>query len=147
VSGTDTSAVHDRLNADDEIVVASPQSFGLVFAAVFAIYGGIAPLLRHRPLRAWALVVSVLLLAIAAAAPRLLNPAAQLWQRVGLLLHHVVNPVVMAVLYYGAVTPCAVIMRTLGRGWNDRLDIDRGAESYWIRRDASSPLSSMTQQF
>jgi hypothetical protein len=64
-----------------------------------------------------------------------------------LLLHHIVNPIVMAVLYYAAVTPCALIMRTLGRGWKDRFDIDRSAESYWIRRDPSSPPSSMTRQF
>lgn len=146
MSGPERSAVHDRLEGDDEIVVASPRSFGLLFAAVFAIYGGVAPLLRHQPLRIWALVVSMLLLAIAAAAPRLLNPAAQLWQRLGLLLHHIVNPVVMAVLFYGAVTPFALIMRTIGRGWSDRFDIDRSVGSYWIRRDTSPP-SSMTRQF
>ena len=39
--------LHYRLEADDDRVEASPRSFGLVFAFVFAAYGGAAPLIRH----------------------------------------------------------------------------------------------------
>jgi saxitoxin biosynthesis operon SxtJ-like protein len=141
-----TASVHDRLQADEEIVIASPRSFGAVFAAVFAAYGAAAPLLRHQPIRVWALVVSATLLLITALAPRLLNPAAQAWQRFGLLLHHIVNPVVMAVVYYLAVTPCAFVMRMLRPELARRFHVDRDAASYWIQRDASSS-TSMTRQF
>ena len=116
-----------------------------MFATVFAVYGAVGPWLRHQPLRSWALVVAAVLLAAATIAPRTLNPAAALWQRFGLLIHRVVNPVVMAALYYVALTPCAFIMRTFSNGWSERLRIDAAARTYWINR--VSPPSSMTRQF
>jgi hypothetical protein len=137
--------MHDRLQADEEVIVASPRSFGLVFATVLALYGAVAPWLRHQPPRLSALIVAAVLLVVAMLAPRALNPAAALWQQVGLLVHRVVNPIVMAALYYVALTPCAFIMRALSRGWSERLKIDRAATTYWINRD--SQPSSMTRQF
>jgi hypothetical protein len=145
VSGRGAITTHDRIQAEEDVVVASPRSFGLVFATVLAVYGAVGPWLRHQPLRSWALIAAAVLLVAATVAPRTLNPAAALWQRFGLLMHRVVNPVVMAALYYVALTPCAFIMRTFSTGWSDRLRIDRAARTYWIDRDC--PPSSMTRQF
>lgn len=141
----DRPTVHEHLDRDEEAIAASPRSFGFVFAAVFALVGA-WPLWDGGAPRIWALVLAVLFLVLALAAPAALAPLSRVWQRVGLLLHHIVNPIVMGVLFYGAVTPFGVGARLLGKGLRTRLDPDPRATTYWIPRDGSPP-SSMTNQF
>ena len=78
-------------------------------------------------------------------ATRGLAPANRAWPRLGLLLHRVVNPVVMAALFYLAVTPCGWGMRLVRRRFMRQLRPDPTLATYWIERDASE--SSMEHQF
>jgi predicted membrane metal-binding protein len=139
------AAVHEHLAQDEEPIEGSPRSFGFVFAAVFAVVG-LLPLWRGQPVRPWALAVAGAFLVFAMAAPRLLAPLSRVWMRVGLLLHHVVNPIVMGVLFYLVITPFGLTMRLLGTGLATRLDADPAASTYWISR-RESPPSSMRNQF
>ena len=81
----------------------SDRSFGLIFAAFFAIVGlwpavhGVAP-------RLWAVGVAALFALVAFVAPGVLAPLHRLWLRLGLILHHIVNPIVMGLVYVAAVT-------------------------------------------
>jgi hypothetical protein len=54
------------------------------------------------------------------------------------LLHRVVSPVVLGILFFLVATPTAVVMRLMGKD-PLRLDWDEGAASYWIERDPSGP--------
>ena len=63
--------------------------------------------------RWWALAVSIAFLASAVAAPRLLKPLNILWFKFGLLLHHIVNPILMALIYFGAVVPTGLMLRMI----------------------------------
>ena len=139
------AGTHERLDADDEVLAASPRSFGFLFAVVFAIVAA-APLWRGEPLRLWSALVAAALLLVAAVAPALLSPFSAGWQRLGLLLHHVINPLVMGALFYGAVTPFGLVMRLFGKGLTRRLGPDRAATTYWVSREGSTP-SSMKRQF
>ena len=135
----------DRASHEPEDVVGpSDRSFGLTFAVVFAIVG-LLPLWRGGAPRGWALVVAAVVLTLALVWPRPLAPANRLWLRLGLLMHRVVNPVVMAVLYYGVVTPFGLVMRLFGAGLSRRLRYDPAATTYWKRREAAA--SRMDQQF
>jgi len=70
----------------------------------------------------------------------------RLWQRVGLMLHHVVNPIVMGVLFYLVVTPFGFVTRRLGKGLQIERSRNEGAPTYW--RDRSEPRSiDMRNQF
>jgi hypothetical protein len=95
--------------------------------------------------RWWALAVAAAFFFLALVVPRALAPANRLWLRIGLLLHRVVNPVVMAVMFYLVVTPFGFVMRRLNPALTDRLRPDKGATTYWIRREGHS--SPMDQQF
>jgi hypothetical protein len=141
---TSSSNTHDRFH-DDEVVEGSPRAFGLVFAAVFSIVG-VLPLWDGRPLRVWSLVVAAMFLVFALMAPAVLAPLSRLWQRIGLILHHVINPVVMGILFYLVMTPFGVTMRLLRRGLSTRLPRDPAAATYWLSRADSTP-SSMRNQF
>ena len=37
------------------------------------------------------------------------------WTQLGLLLHRIVNPIVMGIIFYGAITPLGLVMRWAGR--------------------------------
>ena len=45
----------------------------------------------------------------------MLHPLNRAWLVLGLLLHRVVNPVIMAVMFYGAILPKASLLRALAR--------------------------------
>ena len=79
--------------------------------------------------------------------PQVLGPLNRLWLRLGLLLQRLVTPVVMALLFYGTVTPIALVLRLLGKDLL-RLRIDRGADSYWLERRPPGPApDTMRNQF
>ena len=138
--------MHETFDRAPPVKTSSDRSFGLVFAAVFAIVG-LIPLVRAQPARAWALGIAVAFVVVALVRPALLAPANRLWTRLGALLHRIVNPVVTGLLFYLAVTPTGLIIRAMGRD-PLRLRRDPAAESYWIRRDPPGPPpESMPQQF
>jgi hypothetical protein len=132
--------------AHRKVVASSDRSFGLVFAGFFALVA-VLPLLHGGAVRWWALGVAAAFAAVAYLAPRLLRPLNKVWFAFGMLLHHVVNPVVMAVLFYGAVMPMGLVARALGKDLL-RLKREPEAASYWIPRDQPAPApKSMSKQF
>lgn len=79
--------------------------------------------------------------------PPALGPLNKLWLKLGLMLHKVVNPVIMAVIFYATVLPTGLIMRMLGKDLL-RLKLKPGADSYWIPRQPRGPVpESMKDQF
>jgi predicted membrane metal-binding protein len=130
----------------DDVQIGSEKGFGIVFAVVFLIVA-LWPLPFGGEVRLWALAVAALLLVIAFAVPRLLSPFNRVWFRFGLLLHKIVNPVIMGLIFFGAVLPTGFLMRLFGKD-PLRLGFDREAASYWIDRDPPGPdPSSMRNQF
>ena len=126
--------------------IGSESGFGIVFAAVFAIVG-LWPLTRSEPPRWWALALALAFIAAAFLFPRVLAPLNRLWFGLGLLLHKIVNPVLMALIYYGAVMPTGLILRAMGK---DLLRLKPAPEqdSYWIKREPPGPpRGSMSKQF
>jgi hypothetical protein len=138
---TNESAVSHR-----RVVRGSERSFGLVFAIVFALIA-LFPLWWGGPVRIWALVVAGAFTAAALLMPVVLRPLSLLWFRIGLLLHRVVNPLLMAVLYFGVFTPMGLVLRARGKDLL-RLRRDRASASYWIAREPPGPKpGSMSKQF
>lgn len=132
----------------EQIVVApaSDRSFGLVFAAVFAIIAA-WPLLAGQAPRFWLLGLSSLFVLVAWLVPWLLKPLNIVWARLGELLHRVVTPVIMGIVFFLTVLPTGLIMRALGRDLL-RLKRDKCAATYWINRQPPGPApQSMTRQF
>lgn len=129
-----------------KVKAGSDRNFGLTFAAVFALIA-FAPMISGRPARLWAVGIALAFAAAALLAPLALKSLNRLWMRLGLLLHHVVNPVIMALLFFGAVVPTGWVVRLRG-GDLLRLKRDSSAETYWIKRDPPGPApTSMSKQF
>lgn len=99
---------------------------------------------RPLPLAFWALPALFVLLALAQ--PRLLRPLNLAWARLGALLHRVVSPLVLGVVFFGLMTPYAIWLRLRGR---DALTLtfDPAASSYWITRTDTLDPASLRRQF
>ena len=125
---------------------SSDRSFGLVFGAIFAVIAAY-PLLDGGSVRTWSLATACLFVAAALFLPQVLAPANRLWMRFGLLLHRVVSPAALGLVFCLAVLPVGLLMRLLRKD-PLRLKADPAAESYWIRRDPPGPTAdSFNNQF
>jgi len=126
---------------------SSDRSFGFVFAVVSCVIG-CWPLVHGEPLRWWALAVAAVFAVLALVRPQLLHLLNRAWLAFGRLLHRIVSPLVMGMLFFAVVTPTGWLMRLRGR---DLLSLKRRPDlkSYWIGREPwSQPApETMKHQF
>ena len=137
---------HEVFFRDEKVVAGSDRSFGLVMAAALAAVTSLNAWHLGR-LWPWTGGLAALLLAAALLRPAILHPLNLIWLKFGLLLHRVVNPVLMALIFYGTVLPTGLVMRMMGK---DMLRLKRqpGADSYWIVRKPPGPSpETMRDQF
>ena len=115
----------------------SERSFGLVFAGAFLLVS-FWPLLHHASPRLWSLAIAVVFALCAWLAPRVLAPLNRIWFRFGELLHRIVSPIALGVIFFGVITPYAFVMRLFGR---DALLLRKQSArpSYWVRREPPGP--------
>ena len=137
---------HESRRRTADVKLGSDRAFGIVFTVVFMVVA-LWPLTGGGAPRVWALIVAAAFLAMSLIRPGLLHPLNRIWFRFGMLLHRVVNPLILGLIFYLSVTPVALIMRVLGKD-PLRLKFDRGAQSYWLDRDPPGPPpDSLKNQF
>jgi hypothetical protein len=135
---------HENLSPRS-VEIGSNRSFGLVMGvaclavAAMGFWSGST----HWPIWASAAVVFG---GLAALWPDLLTPLNRVWFWFGLALHKVVNPVVMGLLFFGVITPVALLMRLTGKR-PIRTGIEPDRSSYWLKREAALQPGSMTKQY
>jgi len=147
-ANSDRAALSAVLSPESEEIVksSSNRTLGIVFAVFFALVA-VLPMLRGHAVRRWALPISALFLLAALAAPEILTPLNRAWTALGSLLHAVVNPIVLGVLFYLVFTPFGWVLRRMGKDFL-RLRPAPGASSYWIpRQPPGPPPESMSRQF
>lgn len=134
----------NRSRSGDPIKVPSDRSFGLTFAAVFSIVG-LLPLVSGGSVRIWALGAAAAFLLVTWLAPKALHGANLAWAHLGALLHKVVSPVALGVVFVVTFVPIGFIMRLLGK---DPLRLrPSGGDTYWIARGPDAGERSMRNQF
>jgi hypothetical protein len=140
------SAFHEDFSRSDQLRPGgSDRSFGFVFTAVFAILA-LWPLRRGLPVRWWSLVLSGVFLIVTLVLPGLLHPLNWLWTKIGLLLGRVMNPIILAVMFYAVFVPFKFFL-SLARKDLLRLRTSEG-ESYWVTRTPPGPPpDSLRNQF
>jgi hypothetical protein len=141
-----TSTTHERFAPEKAATPGSDRAFGTVMGLASAV---LALLNFWHAGRSWTWLSGIGFLFFAAAIlwPATLHPLNMIWFKLGLLLHRVINPLVMALLFYGMVWPTGLVMRALGR---DALRLKREPqdESYWIVRRPPGPKpETMKDQF
>jgi len=125
---------------------ASNRSIGFVLGIVLLAIG-LYPLIGGDPVRLWATVPGGLLIALAIIAPRILTPVANAWLGLGAILHKIVSPVVLGMLYVVAVIPTGLYLKITGKD-PLKLKLDPDAKTYWVERTPPGPdRASLPRQF
>jgi len=128
------------------LVTPSNLSFGLVFAIFFVLIG-LWPVMHGDRPRAWSLALGVIFVLATLIVPTALAPLNRIWARFGQLLHNIVSPIALAIVFYCVVTPTGLIMRLLGKD-PLRLRVDHSAKTYWVIRTPPGPdAESLKNQF
>lgn len=119
------------------------RKLGLLFAAVFvvlALYPAWGPGLTFsgRSVRIWSLAVATGFLLVAWLRPSALSLLTRAWLSLGTVLHHIVNPLILGVLFFLVITPTGLLRRWFGGG-EIALRYDAARSSYWIDRQPPGP--------
>jgi hypothetical protein len=136
------NSFHESFSSGESVKPPSDRSTGIVFTVVALI---VALWWRNTPV-VWqaALGLAVVLATSSLVAPWILRPLNLVWFRIGLVMHRVVNPLVMLLMFVVVFLPGGLLMRI----WADPLRSRRASPgaSYWIER-APGHQGSMTNQF
>jgi len=141
-----SASFHEDLRREEETARGSDRSFGFVFAGFCAVVA--AYMLWHTRIAFWSWLAAAGTFALVAVTfPLALRPLNLLWFRFGMLLHHVITPVVLGLMFYTVFTPIGLWMRLIGKR-PLHLPFDARAKSYWVERTPPGPSgSSFINQF
>jgi hypothetical protein len=138
-------STHESLTREEDSRTGSDRTFGLVVVGALTLltvlngwhFGRLWP---------WTLTAAVMFLIPVWLRPSSLHQLNRLWMKLGLLLHKIVNPIVMGLLFYGTILPTGFLMRLHGKDLL-RLKRDPKAETYWIARVPGPAAETMRDQF
>jgi hypothetical protein len=137
---------HENFSRDEKLKPGTNRGFGLVIGAALLV---LAVVKGWTGSWWWPMFAGMSAAFFAAAwlTPSLLTPLNHLWFRFGLLLHRIVSPLLMGLIYFGAVVPIGLLMRLLGQR-PIAPGFDPDAKSYWVSRaDPTPPPGSMAKQY
>ena len=131
----------NKISADPKTI----RNFGLILSGILFVLGILAFLRKHSQYRfEWPL--SVVVLVITLAAPRILSYIYRAWMLVAEGISWVLLRVILGVFFYLVLSPVGFLMRAFGR---DILDekIDREALSYWKKKISKSTQEQYERLF
>jgi hypothetical protein len=140
-----SQATHEDFKREAAAAPGSDRTFGLVMAAALVLLS-LANGWHLGRLWPWTTAAAALLLLAALVRPSALHPLNRAWMKLGALLHRIVSPLVMGLLFYGTILPTGLVMRMRGKDLL-RLKREPDAESYWIARAPGPAPKTMKDQF
>jgi hypothetical protein len=137
---------HENHEREDDMAGSSNRSFGFTLAIALGLIG-LWPVATGSGVRTWALMVSASFAVCAGVFPAVLAPLNRAWFLVGRLMHMLVNPVVLGIMFFLVVTPIGLAMRAFGKD-PLRRRFDKELSTYWIERTPPGPApESLKDQF
>jgi Saxitoxin biosynthesis operon protein SxtJ len=134
----------------NDIPPPSDRSFGLTFTAVFGILAGLAFWRDWMRGDLWLffLATSAAFLLFSLTLPRILRPFNKAWMLFGAVMHKVVSPIMLGLIYFGVMSPVSLFFKLTGRD-ELRRKFNPVASTYWIPREPPGPdgPSSFPRQF
>jgi hypothetical protein len=100
--------------------------------------------LRHHETRALVSgALGAMIVVAGVAIPKAHHPVHAAWMRFALVLSKVTTPIFMALVYFLAITPVALIRRLSG---HNSIQRQRDAKTFWVER-SSARRSNLLRQF
>ena len=122
------------------------REFGLTTgAAVVVIFGLFFPWMLDLDWPAWPWVIAALLWVPALARPLWLRWIYGAWMRFGLLASRVMTPLVLGIVFFGMISPMALVMRLMGKDPLHR-SLDPNQKSYRVQ-SAKGPKEKLERPF
>lgn len=136
---------HETVQSFRRASAGSDRKFGVTLGLVLAFLS-VWPLVHHHGPRWWLFAVALFLTGTGLIYPAALGPANRAWFKFGLALNTIVSPIVMGVLFFGAVVPVGFLLRKRGE---DLLGLRRApqAATYWDERTPGPAPGTMRKQF
>ena len=126
-----------------EIKTGSNKSFGIVFGIFFLIIF-FWPILNDKELNYWFLSISLIFFVLGFFNSKILGPLNYIWAKFGILLGKFFSPIIMLFIFFGVVTPIAIMMKLFNK---DLLLLKKNNDkTYWIDKDKKIQ-SSMKNQY
>ena len=122
---------------------SSNKSFGILFFVVF-LGLGLWPLTNDNNPNIYLIIISIIFLILGLLNSKLLSPLNSFWIKFGELLGKIIDPVVMAIIYFLILTPISLMVRLFGKDLLG-LKFSKKLKTYWIKR--KKDLGSMDKQF
>lgn len=113
------------------------RQFALVIGIAASVFG---VLLKYqgKGLADYLLGLSAVVLLLGLVVPRVLIPFEWAWMRFAHYLGTVMSYVIVTIIFYGAVTPMALLLKLLGKDLLGR-KIDKTGETYWEKPEQEGP--------
>lgn len=128
-----------------EVQLPSNLKFGFFFTFVFALAAAYFYYLANVILANIFIAIALIFLLITLINSEVLMPLNKMWMSFGLLIGMIVSPIVLGMIFFGLITPIAMLMRLSGRD-ELRLKFAHKA-SHWISRDKTIKSESFKHQF
>jgi large-conductance mechanosensitive channel len=142
-------SLHEDYREDEPTNAGSDRSFGCTVGAILMVIGAGKVFMAGAvaPVSCLIFAAGAVALLLGIVAPARLSTVNRLWLKTGATIAKLVNPIILALLFFLVVTPMALVMRIAGRR-PLRLSPDRAAATYWIRHEPpEGGPSSMRRQF
>ena len=142
-------SLHENYGDDEPTEAGSDRAFGCTVGTILMAIGAAKTLMAAAvtPVAILIFAPGAVLLLLGIVAPSRLSALNRLWLKLGAVIAKIINPIVLAVLFFLVFTPMALVMRIAGKR-PLRLVPDRTAASYWIaRKPPEGGPSSMRRQF
>ena len=135
---------HEFQARDEVVKISSERGFGLVFAGFFALLGALSVYNGGERWHYW-FPLAALFAVLAYAAPRVLAPLNRLWAKFGLLLHHIISPLFLGIVFY-ALCYADRLPDAACRQGPDAAKVRAGGEELLDRPRAARPRTRNVQE-
>jgi Saxitoxin biosynthesis operon protein SxtJ len=142
-------SLHENYRDAEPTEASSDRAFGCTVGTILMVIGAAKAFVAAAlpPIACLIFVAGAVLLLLGIVAPSRLSTLNRLWLKVGTAIAKVVNPIILALLFFLVVTPTAFVVRIVGKR-PLRLAPDKAAATYWIEREpVAGGASSMRRQF
>ena len=118
------------------------RNFGIVFFLFFLLVS-LWQFSNDKTLSYWFIIISIIFLILGLLNAKILTPINKTWIKFGEILGSIVSPIVMAIIFFGIVTPIGLFLKLIGK---DVLKLKQDKKNtYWIEKDNSN--KNMKNQF
>jgi hypothetical protein len=122
------------------------RNFGLTVGGIMLAIGGIKGFIHFSFLVPVFLVIGAGLVTAAALKPESLTRANALWMKLAEILFHIVNPVIMFLIFVVCFIPAGAIMKLIKFDPMKRA-FDKNAKTYWAEKEKTDLPEPMKYQF